>query len=130
MELPHLGEHCHLQHCNQLDYLPVKCQLCTQIFCSNHWKPEKHHCEKIHLIKDVKVEVCKKCNKRLNEDHKCEKKKKSKCSVENCKSKVLIALTCSECFQKLCPKHRFPADHNCNDLLRRTANLRLVAVTS
>jgi hypothetical protein len=30
MELPHMGQHCSEQNCKQLDYLPMKCDACSQ----------------------------------------------------------------------------------------------------
>lgn len=131
MEFPDLGEHCQLNSCKQLDFLPVTCGLCSKTFCSTHGAtPERHDCQKLHLRKDNKVEVCKKCNRKLVLGHKCEVKKRSKCSVENCKSKILIPLTCPDCFQKLCPRHRFPADHDCIHLSRRFGNMSLITVSS
>jgi len=44
MEFPDLGKHCKLEGCNRLDFLPVKCQGCSEIFCLDHYNYEKHKC--------------------------------------------------------------------------------------
>merc|ERR1711997_113267 len=94
MELPHLGTHC--------------------IFCTQHgYSPDSHACPNKHLIKNLKVEVCAKCKKRKHPNRPCELKQKRKCSVANCKSKILLPITCSTCGQSVCPRHRFPSDHCC-----------------
>lgn len=41
-----IGEHCSLQGCNQLDFLPYVCEQCGQTFCGQHRLPESHHCKK------------------------------------------------------------------------------------
>ena len=119
MELPHLGQHCSIKSCNRLDYLPVKCELCSKTFCSDHgYTPDSHSCTEKHKIVDVKVDVCEKCNKRVkNRDgtlHECKKqKRKYRCATDKCKTRILVPFSCGECYQIVCPRHRFPADHNC-----------------
>merc|ERR1712018_63614 len=117
MELPHLGAHCALTSCNRLDYLPVKCELCSKTFCSEHgYAPTSHSCTEQHKIKDVTVNVCDKCNKRVDNvtSHDCKKqKRKFRCAANKCKTRILVPFNCGECYQIVCPKQRFPADHTC-----------------
>ena len=54
MELPHMGQHCSEQTCKQLDYLPMKCDACEQLFCSNHLLYDDHNCSSKYK-KDVQV---------------------------------------------------------------------------
>merc|ERR1711974_562342 len=112
-----IGSHCAIRSCNRLDYLPVKCQYCQLTFCSAHgYSVESHACSAQHLVKDVTVELCPTCKMRLNKDkkHECKStRKKRKCVQSGCRSKILIPLKCSDCFQQVCPVHRFPTDHNC-----------------
>ena len=56
MELPHLGTHCELESCKRLDYLPVTCEYCKGVFCTQHgYSADSHGCPNKHLIKDLKV---------------------------------------------------------------------------
>ena len=44
MELPHLGKHCSEKSCRQLDFLPMKCDACSEIFCKDHLQYDDHNC--------------------------------------------------------------------------------------
>merc|ERR1712110_314549 len=44
MELPHLGRHCSEPTCRMLDFLPMKCDACSQIFCTDHLQYDDHKC--------------------------------------------------------------------------------------
>ncbi|KAI9190124.1 hypothetical protein H9P43_001557 [Blastocladiella emersonii ATCC 22665] len=42
MELYHLGKHCEVPSCHQLDYLPFRCTHCQHTYCAEHAKPASH----------------------------------------------------------------------------------------
>ena len=44
MELPELGKNCHHSACKQLDFLPMKCDGCSQVFCKDHYSYDNHSC--------------------------------------------------------------------------------------
>ena len=48
MELPDLGVHCAVTTCNQLDFLPVKCDACKSRYCNDHWTYDAHTCPQKH----------------------------------------------------------------------------------
>ena len=54
MELPNVGTQCSFEECKQLDFLPVKCEFCTQIFCKDHCGTDLHCCPKVEVA-NVKV---------------------------------------------------------------------------
>lgn len=137
MELPHIGENCALKECNRLDFLPVKCDACCEVFCLEHYKYESHSCKKAQR-KDVQVPVCPLCSEpvaskagqlpdlavsqhidqycKQNEMIKNRLKPKTNlqlCNFKSCKQKDLIYLECNECRSKFCIKHRHPNDHHC-----------------
>lgn len=138
MELPHIGEHCALQQCNQLDFLPVKCDACLKVFCLEHYRYERHHCETARN-KDFQVPVCPLCMQPVvskrdqppdlavsqHIDQFCTKNDLLKnyrqrrttnlqaCAYKSCKQKDLIYLQCADCKAKFCIKHRHPTDHLC-----------------
>lgn len=134
MEFPDLGQHCSNLACKQLDFLPMKCDACSQIFCKNHIKYISHGCEEGYK-KDVQVPVCPLCNEpvpgrrdeapdiRVSEhiDRDCQsdkavKKRKvfaNKCSKKGCKQKELMPLICDSCRLNFCLKHRHSLDHDC-----------------
>ncbi|CEF67217.1 Zinc finger, AN1-type domain-containing protein [Strongyloides ratti] len=125
-----LGTHCGYVDCRKLDFLPMKCDACSECFCGQHIQYISHECKK-GLEKDNQVPICPMCNKPVpvgrNEnidikmshhiDSGCKIKKKkiftNSCNVENCKKKELIPIECSKCGLNYCISHRFPKDHDC-----------------
>lgn len=128
---PDLGTHCQRPDCNQLDFLPFKCDGCLKVFCLEHRSCKSHKCPKSD-INSRKVFVCETCSvsiemiareseKAIQEKHHksgdCDPKKKKKptCAVRRCKEILSFSntSTCKTCHIKVCLKHRFPADHAC-----------------
>uniref|UniRef100_A0A6V7L7H3 AN1-type domain-containing protein n=1 Tax=Bracon brevicornis TaxID=1563983 RepID=A0A6V7L7H3_9HYME len=134
MEFPNLGEHCSEKTCNRLDFLPLRCDACEAIFCTDHISYQGHKCPSAYK-KDVQVPSCPLCNvpipmKRgdppdlavgLHIDNDCQSdfgksKKKvfsNKCSSKGCKIKEIVRVDCNECGMNFCLKHRHPVDHSC-----------------
>ncbi|XP_072124516.1 AN1-type zinc finger protein 2A isoform X1 [Mobula birostris] len=134
MEFPDLGKHCSENSCKRLDFLPLKCDACAQIFCKDHITYAQHKCTSSYK-KDMQVPVCPLCNTpvpirrgempdiRVGEhiDRECrsdpaQKKRKiftNKCSKSGCKQKEMIKVTCDQCHLNFCLKHRHPLDHAC-----------------
>ncbi|KAK0584773.1 hypothetical protein LWI29_018448 [Acer saccharum] len=131
---PDLGRHCQNPDCQQLDFLPFKCDGCHKVFCLEHRSYKSHECQK-QDIKSRKVIVCEVCSvsiettgcneeneKTLLEKHiksgDCDPKKHKKptCPVRRCKEVLTFSntSTCKTCNLTVCLKHRFPADHACN----------------
>ncbi|XP_021371212.1 AN1-type zinc finger protein 2A-like [Mizuhopecten yessoensis] len=134
MELPHLGTHCSNKSCKQLDFLPMKCDACSQIFCGDHITYNCHQCTESYK-KDNQVPVCPLCNQPIpikkdempdvvvgqHIDNDCQsdparKRRKiytNRCSHKGCKHKELIPVTCDKCRKNFCLKHRNEMDHDC-----------------
>ncbi|KAK3576423.1 hypothetical protein CHS0354_025184 [Potamilus streckersoni] len=135
MEIPNLGEHCGNTDCKQLDFLPMKCDACSNIFCKDHIHYASHSCPESYK-KDNQVPVCPLCNKVLplkskdevpdvvvgqHIDSDCqsdparERRKiyTNKCFFKGCKKKELIPVRCEKCQNNFCLRHRFEDDHKC-----------------
>jgi len=132
MELPDLGEHCCEPSCRQLDYLPMKCDACQNIFCSLHLHYDEHKCSSKHK-KDIQVPVCPLCNcpvptprgtlpdlavsAHIDQDCRSDKAKKrvftNRCCKPKCKKRELVPIVCDSCQQNFCLTHRHTKDHNC-----------------
>ncbi|GLT35448.1 hypothetical protein SLA2020_099000 [Shorea laevis] len=130
---PDLGSHCQHSHCHQLDFLPFKCDGCHKVYCLEHRSYKSHECpESEHESR--RVIVCEICSvsievtgreeedvKTMLERHEksgdCDprKKKKPVCPVRRCRETLTFSntSTCKTCQLKVCLKHRFPADHDC-----------------
>ncbi|XP_021413476.1 AN1-type zinc finger protein 2A isoform X2 [Oncorhynchus mykiss] len=134
MEFPNLGEHCSENSCKQLDFLPMRCDACEEIFCKDHITYANHKCMSSYK-KDIQVPVCPLCNTPIpikrgempdikvgeHIDRDCQSdpaqnKRKiftNKCSKGGCKQKEMIRVTCDQCHLNYCLKHRHPLDHDC-----------------
>lgn len=134
MEFPHLGEHCSEETCNRLQFLPLKCDACEAIFCTDHISYTGHKCPSAYK-KDIQVPVCPLCNvpvpsKRsdppdlavsLHIDNDCQADRAknrrkvfaNKCTSKGCKIKEIVAVRCGDCGKNFCLKHRHPCDHAC-----------------
>ncbi|KAI5091619.1 AN1-type zinc finger protein 2A isoform X1 [Silurus meridionalis] len=134
MEFPDLGEQCSEKSCKRLDFLPMRCDACEEIFCKDHITYANHKCTSSYK-KDVQVPVCPLCNtpipikrgempdikvgEHIDRDCKsdpAQRKRKiftNKCSKGGCKQKEMIRVTCDQCHLNYCLKHRHPLDHDC-----------------
>lgn len=130
MEFPHLGKHCSEKYCNKLDFLPMKCDACGAIFCSEHFSYQTHSCPSA-ARKDVQVPICPLCSEPVptprdvspdvtvgaHIDQFCRSEKKkiytNRCTFRNCKKKELVPVSCTVCRQNFCLKHRHTSDHDC-----------------
>eukprot|EP01100_Stratorugosa_tubuloviscum_P013586 TRINITY_DN689_c1_g1_i1.p1 TRINITY_DN689_c1_g1~~TRINITY_DN689_c1_g1_i1.p1 ORF type:complete len:183 (-),score=67.87 TRINITY_DN689_c1_g1_i1:146-694(-) len=153
MEFPNLGKHCEFEECQQLDFLPFKCNCCKKNFCLEHRTFESHNC-KIWKEEQEKQKplICPLCgdpipsqlikgkdkDSIMNEhiETKCRvtcttttttTTNKQSCQFLRCKqSSSLAFVQCRFCSKQYCLKHRFEQDHNCLSIQQsiRTTNFR------
>ncbi|NXI70529.1 ZFN2B protein, partial [Anseranas semipalmata] len=117
------------------DFLPLKCDACEQIFCTDHVAYAQHDCTSAYK-KDVQVPVCPLCNtpvpvrrgempdvvvgEHIDRDCKsdpAQRKRKiftNKCLKPGCKQKEMMKVICEQCHKNYCLKHRHPLDHDCS----------------
>ncbi|KAM4632265.1 AN1-type zinc finger protein 2A [Discoglossus pictus] len=149
MEFPDLGQHCSESMCKQLDFLPLKCDACEDVFCKYHITYDQHQCPSYHK-KNIQVPVCPLCNVPVpvkrgemadiavgqHMDRNCSydplnRKQKvftNRCFKAGCKKKELLKITCDQCHNNYCISHRHPLDHNCkagNHPLSKAGNAAL-----
>ncbi|XP_004617192.1 AN1-type zinc finger protein 2B isoform X1 [Sorex araneus] len=150
MEFPDLGAHCSEPSCQRLDFLPLKCDACSGIFCADHVAYAQHHCGSAYQ-KDVQVPVCPLCNvpvpvargeppdRAVGEhiDRDCrsdpaQQKRKiftNKCERAGCRQREMMKLTCDRCGRNFCIKHRHPLDHDCSGEGRPPSRAGLAAIS-
>lgn len=139
MEFPDIGEHCSEKTCRQLDFLPVKCDACLLVFCSNHFSYLRHSCNSAHK-KDIQVPICPICSVCVptplgvspdttvakHIDQFCKSNKTRifihKCSGKGCKKKEMMPISCQSCQLNFCIIHRHPMDHDCIPNTARSNN--------
>mmetsp|Transcript_17783 Transcript_17783/g.38303 ORF Transcript_17783/g.38303 Transcript_17783/m.38303 type:complete len:252 (+) Transcript_17783:26-781(+) len=126
----HGSAHCEHQGCNQLDFLPFKCDECNKTYCLSH--ASSHPCASTSR-RDRRAVVCPLCSKGLalpegqdpniawdfhfNTDCTQQKSKIPKCPVEGCRDKLHLSnrFECGQCKRTYCVKHRAPEAHPCAD---------------
>ena len=131
MEDLKIGSRCTLNYCNQKDFLPYKCKLCSETFCHGHIGD--HECSKKNSD-DKFAMKCPKCLERIaytgaddeklvlemhQREPKCIKKPQEKCQkCSNCKLKLTLInkYSCNHCGQLTCLKHRARDQHPCKPL--------------
>jgi len=91
MEFYDVGANC--SFCKQKDFLPVTCEYCKEIFCSNHKFPEEHFCSKFK----------KQTGKKENQIN---LKKCTKCDENS-------IIQCKICKFSFCSTHHLPEVHEC-----------------
>uniref|UniRef100_A0A8C5XJH7 Zinc finger AN1-type containing 2B n=1 Tax=Microcebus murinus TaxID=30608 RepID=A0A8C5XJH7_MICMU len=150
MEFPDLGAHCSEPSCQRLDFLPLKCDACSGIFCADHVAYAQHHCGSAYQ-KDIQVPVCPLCNvpvpvargeppdRAVGEhiDRDCrsdpaQQKRKiftNKCERSGCRQREMMKLTCERCGRNFCIKHRHPLDHDCSGEGHPTSRAGLAAIS-
>jgi hypothetical protein len=104
-DLNSIGKHCSMSSCNQLDFLPVKCDLCLNFFCKEHFSLTGHNCSKYE-------------SSLLQHESNSFQPKKSFyiCSFENCNQREVVQVQCEKCLKNYCVRHRFQVDHKCTQL--------------
>ncbi|KAI1176811.1 AN1-like zinc finger protein [Nemania sp. FL0916] len=112
-----IGKHCELAYCNQLDFLPFRCQSCSKTFCLDHRTEDAHKCAK----KGVWAE--RKRQQQLSRPAAGEGKRmrdyvsQKPCAATNCKTTIGTPLVpgvhCTSCNYDYCLKHRLREEHDC-----------------
>ena len=126
------GKHCSEEYCHQLDYLPVTCNACLQVYCADHFKYEAHNCTQAKKL-DYKIPVCELCAKTVEfkrgkdldlclaehmsncrmDSSSSKPKGKKHCSYRSCKTKEGFRFECESCKGTYCVRHRMPEVHSC-----------------
>lgn len=101
MEFPNTGVQCSIKECKQLDFLPLDCKYCKNIFCKNHFNTTLHGCCQVsdNLVENI------------------EKADLFHCSHIRCTTKSAVEMTCVKCKKHFCLNHRF---HDCFEQSQET----------
>lgn len=149
MDLEHhdLGEHCSMPGCNQKDFLPFTCDVCSRKLCLQHRSYLNHQCSGVGSknITSIACPICEKTikfNKTENIDmlwenhylNECTKKAAKPidpktCPMCNIKMGLTNLFHCKLCNTDLCLSHRSPDDHNCVKNTKRKNNFENKSVT-
>ncbi|KAA3677750.1 uncharacterized protein DEA37_0001612 [Paragonimus westermani] len=102
-----IGAHCAYIDCKQIDFLPIQCGACKQIFCKLHSSMISHQC-----IED--------CRTVASPPLKSTASHPSKCQLSSCDRLERIPLTCEACGGQFCIAHKQKEIHHCSNLWTAT----------
>ncbi|XP_075684254.1 AN1-type zinc finger protein 1 [Rhinoderma darwinii] len=96
-----IGQHCDVEHCCQLDFLPFVCDGCSRVFCLTHRKRDCHDCTAVTTG---------------SSRAQCEGGIQYTCSYTGCSGRELVEVLCPFCKKHFCLRHRHQPDHKCEKL--------------
>ncbi|KAL2121260.1 hypothetical protein VTJ04DRAFT_5287 [Mycothermus thermophilus] len=115
-----VGSHCQYAPCNQLDFLPFKCQSCNKTFCLEHRTEDSHACPQAGAWARRKREqelarLGAGAGRRMQDP--VTGSRSRPCAADDCKTTIGTALHpgvhCADCNRAYCLKHRLREDHDC-----------------
>ncbi|EKD12437.1 uncharacterized protein L3040_001049 [Drepanopeziza brunnea f. sp. 'multigermtubi'] len=114
-----IGIHCQYTYCNQLDFLPFRCESCRGTYCLDHRSETGHQCHKAGEWAAQR--------RRANLSTpslgagKMMAEVEKPCASPACKTLIGTSLStsvhCSTCNRDYCLKHRLKEDHDCTNLV-------------
>jgi predicted nucleic acid binding AN1-type Zn finger protein len=127
-----------MQGCNQQDFLPFKCSLCSKNLCLLHRSPVAHNCVSGGVVDVISV-ACPICGKSIkmnrNDDPNIEwnhhfatacdhtpptSQPPNRCAAPNCTTVLGPSnqIKCNICHRQVCLSHRSADAHKCKELKR------------
>ncbi|RDW80582.1 hypothetical protein BP5796_05280 [Coleophoma crateriformis] len=114
-----IGAHCQYTFCNQLDFLPFRCESCHGTFCLDHRSESGHKCANAGewAARRRKANLA---TTSLGAG-KMMKEVERPCASPTCKTTIGTSLStsvhCGTCNRDYCLKHRLREDHDCKNLI-------------
>lgn len=116
-----VGKHCQLEYCNQLDFLPFKCQSCGKIFCSDHRAEDSHKCANAGAWAERRRRALATAPS-IGEGRTIRDRNYippgSTCAATECRTTIGAAarntgVHCDVCQHNYCLRHRLQEEHGC-----------------
>lgn len=117
-----IGSHCQYTYCNQLDFLPFRCESCKGTYCLEHRTETTHKCPRAGdwAAARRKADALTPKNNATSAG-KLTLLSATQCSHPNCKTYIntlsSVGVGCPTCNRQYCLKHRLREDHDCSTLL-------------
>ena len=121
-DLEAIGSHCQYTYCNQLDFLPFRCESCKGTYCLDHRTESGHKCPRAGewAAARRKAETA---SPALNNPSSGKPTivTATQCSHPSCKTYIntlsSVGVGCPTCNRQYCLKHRLKEDHSCSTLI-------------
>ncbi|MCJ1308249.1 hypothetical protein MMC25_001902 [Agyrium rufum] len=123
-DLDSIGAHCQHPYCNQLDFLPFRCESCKNTYCLDHRTENAHTCAKAGAWAAArrKAEESKSPSPAPSQtpSSKPTLATGTQCSHPSCKTFINtlsnVGVSCQTCNRDYCLKHRLREEHACSTL--------------
>jgi predicted nucleic acid binding AN1-type Zn finger protein len=117
-----IGSHCQFAFCNQLDFLPFRCESCHATYCLDHRTETAHQCPKAGewAARRRRAQLSSPSSTSTGRSL-LEVEKDRPCATPACKTVIGAVLNpsvhCPTCNREYCLKHRLKEDHDCANLI-------------
>ncbi|MCJ1404785.1 hypothetical protein MMC11_008011 [Xylographa trunciseda] len=121
-DLETIGAHCQYTYCNQLDFLPFRCESCKHTFCLDHRTETAHKC----VCAGAWAAARRKASETTTTNGPPQSGKPTpatatQCSHPQCKTYIntfsAVGVACETCNRQYCLKHRLGEEHSCATLV-------------
>lgn len=117
-----IGAHCQYSYCNQLDFLPFRCQSCRGTYCLDHRTETSHKCERAGEWAAAKRKAAGLFpSSNAPSGGKPTLHMATQCWHTSCKTYIntlnSIGVRCPTCNRQYCLKHRLQEDHTCTTVV-------------
>lgn len=115
-EVEAIGAHCQYTYCNQLDFLPFRCESCRGTYCLDHRTETAHKCPHAGAWAAARRKEA----ASSASPGKPTLLTATQCSHPICKTYINtltnVGVGCTNCNRQYCLKHRLREDHDCAKL--------------
>lgn len=118
-----IGAHCQDPHCNQLDFLPFKCESCFGTYCLDHRSETAHRCAKAgDWARKRAAARAASSTESGNGGRRLEQERMEPCAGKGCRVVTSTegrnpGVVCDTCRRTYCLNHRVKEDHDCKNLI-------------
>ncbi|CAH8580435.1 unnamed protein product [Dicrocoelium dendriticum] len=107
-----IGANCAYRNCKRLDFLPIQCDQCKQLFCKHHSSPTVHECASTeHEHNPPRLSAHTQFT--------------SECQLPGCNKREPVLLICEACDKAFCVGHKQKEAHACEKLWTTTDEVRV-----
>ncbi|MCJ1389991.1 hypothetical protein MMC18_002849 [Xylographa bjoerkii] len=119
-DLEAIGAHCQYTYCNQLDFLPFRCESCKHTFCLDHRTETAHKCARAGAWAAARRRAAETTTTGTSQNGKPTLATGTQCSHPRCKTYIntypSVGIACQTCNRQYCLKHRLGEEHSCATL--------------
>ncbi|MCJ1314756.1 hypothetical protein MMC15_000068 [Xylographa vitiligo] len=120
-DLEAIGAHCQYTYCNQLDFLPFRCESCKHTFCLDHRTETAHKCARAGEWAAARRKATEASTNGTSSNGRPTPATGTQCSHPQCKTYIntlsAVAVACQTCNRQYCLKHRLREEHACATLV-------------